>query len=95
MQEQSWINKAAKQKQPYNHSSRSKSFLQRQHELVEKKGESNEMLEFHSQPTPKGSQTLFRMRYAIRCWVDDQTTQKALVRDPSRRLARQRVQAVP
>ncbi|TYK03145.1 CACTA en-spm transposon protein [Cucumis melo var. makuwa] len=29
------------------------------------------------------------------CWIDDQATQKALVRDPSRRPARQRVQAVP
>ncbi|KAA0033108.1 CACTA en-spm transposon protein [Cucumis melo var. makuwa] len=37
--EQSRTNKAAKQKQPYNHSSGSKSFLQRQHELAEKKGE--------------------------------------------------------
>uniref|UniRef100_A0A9I9EHV8 NBS-LRR type resistance protein n=1 Tax=Cucumis melo TaxID=3656 RepID=A0A9I9EHV8_CUCME len=35
-----------------------------------------------------------RMRYAIRCWVDDQATQKALVGDPSRRLAERRVQAV-
>ncbi|TYK11054.1 NBS-LRR type resistance protein [Cucumis melo var. makuwa] len=36
-----------------------------------------------------------RMRYAIRCWVDDQATQKALVGDPSRRLVGQRVRAVP
>ncbi|KAA0061328.1 NBS-LRR type resistance protein [Cucumis melo var. makuwa] len=37
-----------------------------------------------------------RMRYAIRCWVDDRTTQKALVGDPSqRRTARRRVRAVP
>ncbi|KAA0037464.1 NBS-LRR type resistance protein [Cucumis melo var. makuwa] len=35
------------------------------------------------------------MRYAIRCWVGDQATQKALVRDPSRRSARRRVRAVP
>ncbi|KAA0041610.1 CACTA en-spm transposon protein [Cucumis melo var. makuwa] len=35
---QSRTNKTARQKQPYNHSSRSKSFLQRQHELAEKKG---------------------------------------------------------
>ncbi|TYK05479.1 CACTA en-spm transposon protein [Cucumis melo var. makuwa] len=28
------------------------------------------------------------MRYTIRCWVDNQTTQKALVGDPSRRPAR-------
>ncbi|KAA0034856.1 NBS-LRR type resistance protein [Cucumis melo var. makuwa] len=35
------------------------------------------------------------MRYVIRCWVDDQATQKALVEDPSRRSARRRVQAVP
>ncbi|KAA0058973.1 NBS-LRR type resistance protein [Cucumis melo var. makuwa] len=35
-----------------------------------------------------------RMRYAIRCWVDDQATQKALVGDSSRRPAERRVQAV-
>ncbi|XP_050935042.1 uncharacterized protein LOC127143842 [Cucumis melo] len=35
-----------------------------------------------------------RMRYAIRCWVDDQATQKALVGDQSRRPAGRRVQAV-
>ena len=40
MQEQSRTNKAARQKQPYNHSSGSKSFLQRQHELAEQRGES-------------------------------------------------------
>ncbi|KAA0036190.1 CACTA en-spm transposon protein [Cucumis melo var. makuwa] len=39
MQEQSRMNKAARQKQPYNHSSGSKSFLQRQYELAERKGE--------------------------------------------------------
>ncbi|KAA0051843.1 CACTA en-spm transposon protein [Cucumis melo var. makuwa] len=33
------INKAAKAKAAFNHSSRSKSFLQRQHELVEKLGQ--------------------------------------------------------
>uniref|UniRef100_A0A9I9ED39 CACTA en-spm transposon protein n=1 Tax=Cucumis melo TaxID=3656 RepID=A0A9I9ED39_CUCME len=37
--EQSWTNKAARQKQPYNHSSWFKSFLQRQYELAERKGE--------------------------------------------------------
>ncbi|KAA0042203.1 CACTA en-spm transposon protein [Cucumis melo var. makuwa] len=37
--EQSRTNKAARQKQPYNHSSGSKSFLQRQYELAERKGE--------------------------------------------------------
>uniref|UniRef100_A0A9I9EK54 NBS-LRR type resistance protein n=1 Tax=Cucumis melo TaxID=3656 RepID=A0A9I9EK54_CUCME len=35
-----------------------------------------------------------RMRYAIRCWVDDQATQKALVGDPSRRPVGRRVRAV-
>ncbi|XP_050943385.1 uncharacterized protein LOC127150198 [Cucumis melo] len=39
MQEQSRTNKAARQKQPYNHSSGSKSFLQRQYELVERRGQ--------------------------------------------------------
>uniref|UniRef100_A0A9I9EJM2 CACTA en-spm transposon protein n=1 Tax=Cucumis melo TaxID=3656 RepID=A0A9I9EJM2_CUCME len=38
--EQSRTNKAARQKQLYNHSRGSKSFLQRQYELAEKKGES-------------------------------------------------------
>ncbi|KAA0063382.1 CACTA en-spm transposon protein [Cucumis melo var. makuwa] len=37
-QEQSLTNKAARQKQPYNHSSGSKSFLQRQYELAERRG---------------------------------------------------------
>ncbi|KAA0033931.1 CACTA en-spm transposon protein [Cucumis melo var. makuwa] len=36
--EQSQTNKAARQKQPYNHSSGSKSFLQRQYELAERRG---------------------------------------------------------
>ncbi|KAA0062346.1 CACTA en-spm transposon protein [Cucumis melo var. makuwa] len=38
-QEQSRTNKAARQKQPYNHSSGSKLFLQQQYELAERKGE--------------------------------------------------------
>ncbi|KAA0041902.1 CACTA en-spm transposon protein [Cucumis melo var. makuwa] len=38
-QEQSRTNKAARQKQPYNHSSGFKSFLQRQHELAERRGQ--------------------------------------------------------
>ncbi|KAA0053998.1 CACTA en-spm transposon protein [Cucumis melo var. makuwa] len=40
LQEQSRTNKATRQKQSYNHSSGSKSFLQQQHELAEKKGKS-------------------------------------------------------
>ncbi|TYK00340.1 CACTA en-spm transposon protein [Cucumis melo var. makuwa] len=40
MQEESRTNKAARQKQPYNHNNGSKSFLQRQHELAEQR-ESN------------------------------------------------------
>ncbi|TYK14129.1 CACTA en-spm transposon protein [Cucumis melo var. makuwa] len=39
MQEQSRTNKAARQKQHYNHSSGSKSFLQRQYELAERRGQ--------------------------------------------------------
>ncbi|KAA0047152.1 hypothetical protein E5676_scaffold109G00260 [Cucumis melo var. makuwa] len=38
LQEQSRMNKTAKQKQPYNHSSESKLFLQRQYELAGRKG---------------------------------------------------------
>ncbi|KAA0026204.1 CACTA en-spm transposon protein [Cucumis melo var. makuwa] len=45
MQEQSRTNKVARQKQPYNYSSGSKSFLQRQHELAEKKGKSIDCVE--------------------------------------------------
>uniref|UniRef100_A0A9I9ECQ0 CACTA en-spm transposon protein n=1 Tax=Cucumis melo TaxID=3656 RepID=A0A9I9ECQ0_CUCME len=39
LQKQSQTNKAARQKQPYNHSSRSKSFLQRQYKLAERNEE--------------------------------------------------------
>ncbi|TYK02259.1 CACTA en-spm transposon protein [Cucumis melo var. makuwa] len=45
MQEQSRTNTTARQKQPYNHSSGSKSFLQRQHKLVEKKEKSVDRVE--------------------------------------------------
>ncbi|KAA0066656.1 CACTA en-spm transposon protein [Cucumis melo var. makuwa] len=48
----------------------------------------NQMLELQSQPTLEGSRPLTGMRYTIRCWVDDQATQKALVGDPSLRPAR-------
>uniref|UniRef100_A0A9I9EB55 CACTA en-spm transposon protein n=1 Tax=Cucumis melo TaxID=3656 RepID=A0A9I9EB55_CUCME len=44
-QEQSQTNKTARQKQSYNHSSGSKSFLQRQYELAERKGESVDRVE--------------------------------------------------
>ncbi|KAA0041316.1 CACTA en-spm transposon protein [Cucumis melo var. makuwa] len=43
--EQSRTNKAARQKQPYNHSSGSKSFLQRQYELDERRGQSVDRVE--------------------------------------------------
>ncbi|KAA0051736.1 CACTA en-spm transposon protein [Cucumis melo var. makuwa] len=39
IEEQSRTNKAARQKQPYNYSSGSKSFLQRQYELTERRGQ--------------------------------------------------------
>ncbi|KAA0043174.1 CACTA en-spm transposon protein [Cucumis melo var. makuwa] len=48
----------------------------------------NQMLKLQSQPTLDGSQHSLGMRYAIRSWVDDQTTQKALVGDLSRRPTR-------
>uniref|UniRef100_A0A9I9EEM6 CACTA en-spm transposon protein n=1 Tax=Cucumis melo TaxID=3656 RepID=A0A9I9EEM6_CUCME len=51
----------------------------------------NQMLELQSQMVVSHS---MRMKYAIRCWVDDQATQKALVGDPSRRPTERRVQAV-
>uniref|UniRef100_A0A9I9EBA0 CACTA en-spm transposon protein n=1 Tax=Cucumis melo TaxID=3656 RepID=A0A9I9EBA0_CUCME len=120
MQEQLRTNKAARQKQPYNHSSGSKSFLQRQYELAERKGEPVDRVELfretHIRPGTFVSQPprmriikcwnsnlslpqrvvshSLRMRYAIRFWIDDQATQKALVGDPSRRPAERRVQAV-
>ncbi|KAA0033996.1 CACTA en-spm transposon protein [Cucumis melo var. makuwa] len=56
-QEQSRMNKAARQKQPYNHSSGSKSFLQRQYELAERKGEIKCWNSNPSLPT-EGSQPL-------------------------------------
>ncbi|TYK14632.1 CACTA en-spm transposon protein [Cucumis melo var. makuwa] len=43
--EQSRTNKAARQRQPYNYSSGSKSFLQRQYELAERKGKSVDRVE--------------------------------------------------
>ncbi|KAA0043188.1 CACTA en-spm transposon protein [Cucumis melo var. makuwa] len=43
--EQSRTNKAVRQKQPYNHSSGSKSFLQRQYELAERRGQSVDRVE--------------------------------------------------
>ncbi|TYJ97087.1 CACTA en-spm transposon protein [Cucumis melo var. makuwa] len=43
--EQSRTNKAARQKQPYNHSSGSKSFLQRQYELAKRRGQSVDHVE--------------------------------------------------
>ncbi|XP_050944812.1 uncharacterized protein LOC127150611 [Cucumis melo] len=117
-QEQSRTNKAARQKQPYNHSSGSKSFLQRQLSSLKEKGSRSIVWNCfgkhtfelgHScrrpprmriikcwNPNPSLPQRVvshsLRMRYAIRCWVDDQATQKALVGDPSRRPAERRVQ---
>uniref|UniRef100_A0A9I9EIP7 CACTA en-spm transposon protein n=1 Tax=Cucumis melo TaxID=3656 RepID=A0A9I9EIP7_CUCME len=49
MQEQSRINKIVRQKQPYNHSSGSKSFLQRQHELFEQREELIDHVELFQQ----------------------------------------------
>uniref|UniRef100_A0A9I9EIQ9 NBS-LRR type resistance protein n=1 Tax=Cucumis melo TaxID=3656 RepID=A0A9I9EIQ9_CUCME len=54
----------------------------------------NQMLELQSQPTQRVVSHSLRMRYAIRCWIDDQATQKALVEDPSQRPAGRRVRAV-
>uniref|UniRef100_A0A9I9E6X0 Gag/pol protein n=1 Tax=Cucumis melo TaxID=3656 RepID=A0A9I9E6X0_CUCME len=51
-QEQSRMNNATRQKQPYNHSSESKLFLQRQHELAEEQGQ------------PVGHVQLFRETHA-------------------------------
>ena len=45
MQEQSQTNKATRQKQPYNHSRGSKSFLQRQHELAKQRDERTDRVE--------------------------------------------------
>ncbi|KAA0039500.1 NBS-LRR type resistance protein [Cucumis melo var. makuwa] len=117
IEEQSRTNKVARQKQSYNHSSGSKSFLQRHHKFAEQRAESVDHVElfqkthvhvaFHRGCTyrikywnssPSLSQRVvshsLRMRYAIRCWVNDQATQKALVGDPSRKPARRHVRAV-
>ncbi|KAA0047463.1 CACTA en-spm transposon protein [Cucumis melo var. makuwa] len=104
------MNKAARQKQPYNHSSGSKSFLQRQYELVERKGESIDCVELFRETHIRAGRIKcwnsnsslpqrivshsLRMRYAIRYLVDNQAIQKALVGDPSRRPAGRRVRAV-
>ncbi|KAA0054328.1 CACTA en-spm transposon protein [Cucumis melo var. makuwa] len=45
LQEQLRINKATRVKQPYNHNSESKSFLQQQHELTEQRGHSVDHVE--------------------------------------------------
>ena len=54
MWEQSQMNKVARQKYSYNHSSGSKLFLQRQHDLAEEQGLSVDRLE------------LFRETHALR-----------------------------
>ncbi|KAA0035656.1 CACTA en-spm transposon protein [Cucumis melo var. makuwa] len=96
-QEQSRTNKAARQKQSYNHSSGSKSFLRRQHELVEQRGESVDqlMLKLQSQPTLEGSQPLFRDVICDKYWVDDLGYYKSLGWEPKLKAARRRVRAVP
>ncbi|KAA0052201.1 CACTA en-spm transposon protein [Cucumis melo var. makuwa] len=76
MQEQSWTNKAARQKQPYNHNSGSKSFLQRQHELAEQRDESVDRMglfkqtyvrdgTFLSQATEDAHVKLYELKQAI------------------------------
>ncbi|KAA0047780.1 gamma-aminobutyrate transaminase POP2 [Cucumis melo var. makuwa] len=49
LQEQSRTNKDARQQKPYNHSNGLKSFLQRQHELVEQREESVDHVELFQQ----------------------------------------------
>ncbi|KAA0051760.1 CACTA en-spm transposon protein [Cucumis melo var. makuwa] len=53
--EQSWTNKAARQRQPYNHNSGFKSFLQRQYELAERKGESVDCVELFRETHIRGT----------------------------------------
>ncbi|KAA0038323.1 CACTA en-spm transposon protein [Cucumis melo var. makuwa] len=60
LHEQSRTNKFARAKQPYNHSSRSKSFLQQQHEFIEKRGQ------------PVGHVELFKETHANRSDQFDQ-----------------------
>ncbi|TYK01074.1 CACTA en-spm transposon protein [Cucumis melo var. makuwa] len=97
LQEQSRTNKDARQQKPYNHSNGLKSFLQRQHELVEQREESIDHVELFQQThirdkTPSLPQTVLNhslgTRYVRRCWIDDRATQKALVGDLSPRLIR-------
>ena len=54
MQEESRTNKAARQKQPYNHNNGSKSFLQRQHELAEQRGQSIDYMELFKKTHIRG-----------------------------------------
>ena len=59
MSEEPRRNKAARQKQPYRHSSGSKSFLQRQHDLAQEQGLPVDWLEFSEKPM-LGVENLFR-----------------------------------
>ncbi|KAA0057166.1 CACTA en-spm transposon protein [Cucumis melo var. makuwa] len=75
--EKSRTNKAVRVKQPYNRSSGTKPFLQRQYELTKRM----------RMRIPNPPQNILNhssgMRYARPFWVDDRTTQKVLVGTPS------------
>ena len=56
MQEQSSINRAARAKQPYNHNSDAKSFLQWQHELTKQRGHLIDRVELFRETHARGGQ---------------------------------------
>ncbi|KAA0066194.1 CACTA en-spm transposon protein [Cucumis melo var. makuwa] len=95
-QEQSWTNKAAKQKQPYNHSTGSKSFLQRQYELAERKGEWVDRVDLFrkTHPTPEGSQPLSEDEICDQVLGRRPGYSKGLGWGPKPKPAKRRVQAV-
>ncbi|TYK23163.1 CACTA en-spm transposon protein [Cucumis melo var. makuwa] len=85
--EQSRVNKAARAQQPYKHRSKSKSFLQQQHDLVEECGRlvdcvASRTSEFISQAAVDAHRVhnhSLGMRYARPYWVGDWAIQKILV----------------
>ncbi|KAA0058954.1 NBS-LRR type resistance protein [Cucumis melo var. makuwa] len=74
------MNKAAQQKQPYNHSSGSKSFLQQQHELATTR---IKCWNFSPSLFLRILSHSLGTRYVRLFWIDDRATQKVLVCNPS------------
>ncbi|KAA0064074.1 CACTA en-spm transposon protein [Cucumis melo var. makuwa] len=81
LQEQSSMNRAARAKQPYNHSSDAKSFLHRQHELAEQRGHPINRVDLFKETNVRGGQLISST--IADAHVDDRVTQKVLVGAPS------------